>query len=269
MNSATFRSMVMRYYRRHGRHDLPWRKRINPYRVLVSEIMLQQTQVPRVIEKYRAFLRAFPTFRALAGASTADVLKVWQGLGYNRRALMLQRCAQVIVREQSGALPADYDALRRLPGIGPYTAGAVLAFAFDAPRPVIETNIRRVYLHHFFPGRTNVGDDEILPLVTWDVARVVSAREWYGALMDYGTHLAGMVENPNRRSRRYVRQSSFTGSMRQIRGEVIRFLIERKNVTAAALTRRIRDPRLADALGALEREGFIARTGGRLMLAGE
>jgi A/G-specific adenine glycosylase len=256
-SGATFRRTVLAYYRRFGRHDLPWRKTKNPYRILVSEIMLQQTQVPRVIDKYTQFLRAFPTFRALADASSADILKVWQGLGYNRRALMLQRCARAVAETHGGILPKDYEALRKLPGVGPYTAGAVLAFAYDLPRPVIETNIRRVYIHHFFPKRRKVADAEILSLVTEHLESVRSPREWYSALMDYGTHLAETVTNPNRRSRHHTRQASFEGSLRQLRGKILRHLTIHGTAEHATLMVLMEDARTPHAVAALEREGFI------------
>jgi A/G-specific adenine glycosylase len=135
MDDKIFRKTVLSHWRRHGRHELPWRQTENPYHILVSEIMLQQTQVDRVIPKYREFLAAFPTFRRLALASAADLLKVWQGLGYNRRALMLQRCAQAVMRDCRGRLPDTHEALCDLPGIGPYTAGAVLACGLNNPQP--------------------------------------------------------------------------------------------------------------------------------------
>ncbi|MBI2625725.1 A/G-specific adenine glycosylase, partial [Candidatus Parcubacteria bacterium] len=146
-----FRKLIWSWYRRNGRHDLPWRTTRDPYRILVSEIMLQQTQAGRVIPAYRAFTSAFPTVRALARAPLARVLRVWQGLGYNRRALHLKRLAETVIREHGGRLPADPSLLRKLPGVGPATAGAVAVFAFNARAAFLETNIRRVYLHFFFP----------------------------------------------------------------------------------------------------------------------
>jgi len=238
-----------------------------PYRILVSEIMLQQTQVSRVIPLYRAFLQTFPSFRKLADASTADILKAWQGLGYNRRALMLQQCARAVMRDYRGRLPVEYEALRTLPGIGPYTAGAVLAFAYDIPHPVIETNIRRVYIHHFFPNSRKVADERILPLVQRDLAQVVSPREWYSALMDYGSHLAVTVDNPNRRSRHHIRQAAFEGSLRQLRGRILKYLTERGPVRISALAVLLQDERTTQAVAALAREGFVRTTGARVRLA--
>ncbi len=263
MDDSAFRRLVLVYHRKYGRHDLPWRHRITPYRILVSEVMLQQTQVPRVVPKFRAFLRAFPTFRALARAPAADVLRLWQGLGYNRRALMLQRCAQAVVQQHAGRLPDTPEALRMLPGIGSYTAGALMAFAFNRPVPVIETNIRRVILHHYFSGRRAVLDADILPIVERTLDRK-EPRRWYGALMDYGTHLAATVENPNRRSRHHVRQSRFEGSARQLRGRVLKALLTDGPMTKARLTAAVGpDERLDGILARLEREGFIHRPGGR------
>lgn len=270
MKDAAFTGRVLRFFRRHGRHDLPWRQASNPYRVLVSEVMLQQTQVDRVIPKFRAFLGAFPSFRALAHAKPSDVLRAWQGLGYNRRALMLQRCARSVVQDCHGRLPREFSALRALPGIGPYTAGAVMAFAFDTPHPVIETNIRRVYLHHFFPRRRNVPDSQILPLVMGHLASVISPREWYSALMDYGAYLGrksrkeGLgTANPNRRSAHYARQSRFEGSSRQLRGRTLRHLLEHGPQTATALASALNDTRVPSVLAMLMSEGFVHKVRGK------
>lgn len=256
MTDAAFKKLILDYWRRHGRHDLPWRRTTDPYRILVSEVMLQQTQVPRVIDKYSEFLRSFPTFRALAAASPARVLKVWQGLGYNRRALMLRRCARAVVGEHNGKLPGEYSVLRTLPGIGPYTAGALLAFAFNKPYPIIETNIRRVYLHHYVPRSRNVTDAALMPLVARTMDRR-DPRRWFSALMDYGTHLAATVANPNRRSRHHVRQSVFEGSVRQLRGRILRQLTTSGSVSLAQLAAAVTDVRMDTVLAALQREGFI------------
>lgn len=268
MTNAAFCSLVLRHWRRRGRHGLPWRKTRDPYAILVSEVMLQQTQVPRVIGKYREFLAAFPSFDALARARAVRVLAVWQGLGYNRRALMLHRCARSVVRCHGGRFPDGYAALRTLPGIGPYTAGAVLAFAFDRPHPVIETNIRRVYLHHFFPSRRNVPDSAILPLVIRHLSLVISPRDWYSALMDYGAHLAATVPNPNRRSRHHAIQPSFEGSGRQLRGRILRTVLRRGSVTLRMLRQMCgNDARTPGLTARLVQEGFLSRRNGRISCA--
>ena len=182
-----FKKTVLDYYRE-NRRDFLWRKNINPYRVLVSEIMLQQTQVSRGEIKYKEFLKKFPTFKKLAEASTTDVLVAWQGLGYNRRALYLKKAAEAVMEQYKGKLSDDPVLLVKLPGIGPYTAGAVCAFAFNKPVVLIDTNVRRVYIHHFFGDRAEVTDTELVPIIEATVPKD-DAREWYSALMDYGSML--------------------------------------------------------------------------------
>lgn len=218
-----FNAAVWRYYEKNGRHSLPWRKTKSPYHILVSEIMLQQTQVDRVVPKYRTFLRLFPTVAALASAPLGQVLVAWQGLGYNRRAKYLHEAAKAVVAQHKGKFPRTYEALVTLPGVGAYTASAVMVFAYNAPRVLIETNVRTVFLYHFFKGTEGVSDKEILELV----ARTLPTerpREWYAALMDYGTYLKQLHGNQNHRSRSYKKQSIFKGSDRQLRGAVLRAL---------------------------------------------
>lgn len=251
----------MRHWRVYGRHDLPWRRTNDPYHILVSEVMLQQTQVKRVIDYYGAFLREFPSFRVLSRATPSAVIRVWQGLGYNRRALMLLQCAKAVVGTHKGTLPHDYEALHALPGIGPYTAGAILAFAYNLPVPMIETNIRRVYLHHLFPRRRSVPDSDIFPLVIRHVARVSSPQRWYSALMDYGSWLATHTPNPNVRSKHYTRQPAFEGSLRQVRGRVVRALVARSRMVSSDIASRTGSPTqgIRKLMTTLEREGFVTR----------
>lgn len=220
VDKRTFAAIVKKFYRQ-NRRALPWRDTRDPYAILVSELMLQQTQVARVISKYEAFLKQFPTVWVLAKAPAGEVVRVWQGLGYNRRALALQRAAQAIVSQHGGRVPTDIAALDALPGVGAYTASAVVVFAFDRPVPMIETNIRRVYIHHFFPHADSVSDVDILPLIEATIDRR-NPREWYYALMDYGSILPKQIANPNRRSKAYHRQSPFAGSRRQMRGAILR-----------------------------------------------
>lgn len=247
---------------------MPWRETDDPYEILVSEIMLQQTQVERVVPKYRMFLDKFPDWASLTGANLRDLLAVWQGLGYNRRALALQQAARIILDQFDGRLPAGSEVLRTLPGIGKATAGALMAFAFEKPVVFIETNIRRVFIHCFFSDRTDVKDSEILPLVaeTLDRDRV---RSWYYALMDYGAMLKGKEPNPNRRSAHYHRQSRFEDSNRQIRGQILRTLIGTPHMTADELTASIgKSPeRVHSSLEDLLREGFLVRTGNRVKIS--
>lgn len=220
---TAFRATVLDQYREHGR-DLPWRRTRDPYRILVSEVMLQQTQVTRVLGKYDQFIAAFPDVRTLAAAPIAAVLRVWQGLGYNRRALALHRAAQAIVAEHQGVVPRSLPELRSLPGIGPATAAAVGAFAYDLAIPFIETNIRSAFLHSFFQECVAVPDADILPLVALTLDRE-NPRDWYYALMDYGVWVKKTYPNPNRRSRHHSTQTTFAGSRRQLRAHILRALL--------------------------------------------
>lgn len=263
-----FRETVWTHYRQFGRRDLPWRQpeagSFDPYKIMVSELMLQQTQVARVIPKYREFLSNFPTVQALAAAPQADVLRAWSGLGYNRRARFLHQAAQRIIEQFAGSFPDNSVQLISLPGIGSNTAGAIMAYAFNQPVVFIETNIRTVFIHHFFEGQDDISDAEILALVeqTLDHLR---PRNWYWALMDYGSFLKRSVGNPNRQSRHYTRQSSFHGSQRQIRGQVIRLLGEAQ-LTRSDLARYIDDARLTAVLHELETEGLIHQNAGYFTL---
>src|SRR3989344_2854344 len=192
-----FRSEVYSFYRRNKR-ALPWRLTKNPYHILVSEIMLQQTQVDRVKPKYREFLKIFPTIRALAASPLSKVLWTWSGLGYNRRAAALKKCAEEIMRGYKGRIPDTMEELDALPGVGHHTAGAIMAFAFNKPVVFIETNIRSVFIHHFFQKREKVSDLELEPLIAQTLDRR-APRRWYSALMDYGSALKRRIDNPSRR----------------------------------------------------------------------
>lgn len=230
--------------------------------------MLQQTQVERVEKHYRLFLKSFPTPAALAEAPFPKVLGAWQGLGYNRRALALKRLAEIVEGEHRGKIPRDLAGLERLPGIGHSTAGAILAFAFNVPVPFIETNIRRAYLHFFFKGKEGVSDKEVLSLVTATLDRK-DPRTWYWALMDYGSSLGrSLPVNPNRRSAAYRRQAPFQGSERELRGKILRMLGTGSFTVQAieSLTRSARG-RVQNAIGALEKEGFLEVQRNKVKLA--
>jgi A/G-specific adenine glycosylase len=261
-----FQKEVYDNYKRSGR-EFPWRKTRDPYKILLSELMLQQTQVGRVIEKYKEFLRRFPAIEAVARAPLRDVLEVWQGLGYNRRALALKRLATIIVDHCGGRIPSDIDTLKALPGVGAATAGAVCAFAFGKPAVFVETNIRSVFIHHFFHGREGVKDNDILPFVaqTLDAKR---PRQWYYALMDYGVALKEQHPNPSRRSAHYTKQSPFEGSLRQVRGMILRALVKDPGITEAALVDEInRDAdRVGRCLQQLCKEGFVFKKGKRFFI---
>lgn len=264
-----FQQMALSYYEQHGR-DMAWRNTTDPYRILVSEIMLQQTQVERVAVKYPEFIRAFPDFAALASAPLENVLAAWQGLGYNRRAIAVQKCAVRVMSEYHGLLPADVETLATFPGIGRATAASIAAFAFNMPVVFIETNIRRVFIHFFFAGATRVSDAEILPLVEKALYRN-NPRIWYWALMDLGSTLKKKIPNPNRRSLHYTRQSPFHGSDRKIRGIIIRMLLAEPGIPEKKFPGIMReDPaRITKILSALESEGFIMRDNGRFFVQGK
>lgn len=204
---------------------MPWRETTDPYRIFVSEVMLQQTQVPRVLEKYPSFLKRFPSIHILAAAPLNDVLREWQGMGYNRRGLYLKRAAEIIVAEYGGKIPQSPESLEQLPGVGRYTARAICAFAFGHTSPLIETNIRRVFIHHFFADKENVRDKEIMPLVEKTLPPKNKIRDWYWALMDYGSLAIPKGENPNKKSAHYVRQKPFEGSRRSVRALILKTLL--------------------------------------------
>lgn len=257
MKPKEFVQTVWNYYHERGRFDLPWRNTVNSYEIYVSEIMLQQTQVKRVEEKYSEFLAHFSDISMLANADTHELLTVWQGMGYNRRALYARDAARVIVRDHNGKIPRSVEALEQLPGIGPYTARAILAFAWNEPVVFIETNIRSAFIHSFFPGTFHVHDKEILPLVEKTLDHK-NPREWYYALMDYGVHLKKTHGNPNRRSKQYVKQAPFKGSDREIRGTILKVLLERP-LTEATLKKLVKfdERRVNTVLEQLMTEDFI------------
>jgi A/G-specific adenine glycosylase len=262
MTVNDFKRTIWAHYRRVGRKALPWRHTRDPYAILVSEFMLQQTQVGRVEEYYREFIRRFPDVRTLARAKQGDVLKAWQGLGYNRRALFLKRSAEIIVKQYGGKLPRDRAALESLPGIGPGTSGALMAFAFNKPEIFVETNIRRVFIHFFFKKRKKVTDAELERYIERSVDRK-NAREWYWALMDYGAVMKNA--NPNRRSAHYKKQSVFAGSDRELRGKIMRSTLSQKRnrLSAKGLLKTLAIPRerFIRIIRGLEREGFVVMKG--------
>lgn len=220
-----FQKTVLTYWKNSGRHDLPWRATTDPYKIMVSEIMLQQTQAHRVIPYYQAFLKKFPTIKVLAKAPLSDVLRAWSGLGYNRRAKFLHQAARAVVEQHAATMPRKYEELLALPGVGEYTAKAIRVFAYNEPEVFIETNVRSVFIHHFFPKGRKVSDARLLPLIA-DALHARDPRTWYSALMDYGTYVKSMHPNPSRRSKHHTKQSAFKGSNRQLRGAIIRRLMD-------------------------------------------
>jgi A/G-specific adenine glycosylase len=264
-----FQTAVWDYYHQHGRHDMLWRQPeadgfFDPYKIMVSELMLQQTQVSRVIPKYQQFLEQFPTIEALAKAQLGDVLRAWNGLGYNRRAKFLHVAAQQLITKYDGKFPDNQAELVKLAGIGQATASAILAYAFDQPVVFVETNIRTVFIHHFFDDRTDIPDKELLEIIKETLPEEHS-REWYWALMDYGSSLKKAVGNLNRQSKSYAKQSRFEGSLRQVRGQVLRSLGAGPR-RLADLRSEITDDRLDGVVAALVQEGMIRNQDGKLSL---
>lgn len=221
-----FRLLIWDYYQLKGRF-FPWRHVDNPYNVVVSEIMLQQTQTYRVESFYNRFIHNFPDFSSLAKADWSDIIAHWQGLGYNRRGRYLQQLAQIVINKHAGVLPCNIDLLDDLPGIGYATARSIYTFAYNLPTVFIETNIRSVFLHHFFNNELLVSDKLIMPLIAQTLV-LDAPRDWYYALMDYGVMIKKEYGNPNKRSKHYKKQSKFQSSDRQIRGYIIKYLVAHK-----------------------------------------
>lgn len=268
---AAFRETVWERGRELYR-DLPWRDTDDPYAIMLSEVMLQQTQVSRVQGRWEEWLDAFPTPAALAAAPVPPVLELWQGMGYNRRALNLKRACEAIVERFDGQVPCGRDELLSLPGIGPATAAGVRAFAFRQPGVYLETNVRTVFIHELFPGQDGVSDKELSVLVEATCPQGPEVREWYYALLDYGAHLKKTLPNPSRRSKHHNKQSKFEGSHRQKRAYLLRRVLEAPadaNALAADLSAFERKAGrdavavedVATILRELEGEGFVVRDG--------
>lgn len=261
MTPRRLRTIVWKHFTEAGR-ILPWRETTDPYRILVSEVMLQQTQVERVIPYYSAFLKKFPTVHKLANASLSDVLTLWQGLGYNRRAQMLHKAAKAVVEEYDGVFPTTARELEKLPGVGPYTAGAVAAFAYNEDVIIIETNIRTVITYHFFSDKNEVNDTDVLSILEKALPKGQS-REWYWALMDYGSALKRSGIKINAKKKGYVKQTAFKGSGREARGAILRALIP-GSMRLRAIVSLLGPEREAQIMGQLKRlveEGLVTRKG--------
>ncbi len=252
-----FQELILRFYEQHKR-AMPWRETKDAYAILVSEMMLQQTQVDRVRAKYTEFLSLWPSPAALAAAPLSDVLVVWQGLGYNRRARFLHETAKRVAERFGGRIPSSAKELRSLPGVGEYTAAAVAAFAFGVPTVVVDTNIRRVMIHFFFRDYCSVPDDHVYGLVENTMYRS-DPRQWYYALMDYGAVLSRLFPNANRRSSAYTKQSPFEGSPRQARGRILAELAGGEALSLEILVERTGFvmERIQSAVASLEKDGLV------------
>ncbi len=256
-----FWHIIWNFYKQYGR-SFAWRNIDDPYKVLVSEIMLQQTQTYRVEPKYNAFIAEFPTFASLAQADLHHVLSLWQGLGYNRRGLYLYKIAQKVINEFDGRLPDSPDILINFPGVGKATASSICAFAFNKPTVFIETNIRSVFIHFFFPKEQKVDDKALMPLIEATLDRS-KPREWYYALMDYGVMLKKLHTNPSRKSKHHTKQSKFEGSDRQIRGMIIKLLTEHLNMSFEELAKVLKKDvqRVERIVRKLSSDGLIKKSG--------
>ncbi len=243
-----------------NRRDLPWRKTHDPYKILVSEVMLQQTQVERVVPYFERWMKEFPTAKKLTDAKLSKVLKEWQGLGYNRRGKFLYEAAKVIVKEGWGG---------RLPGVGPYTRAAVEAFAFNKPSVFIETNIRTVYTHFYFKDKHGVADSELLPLIEKDLKKSkMEPRDFYAALMDYGSHLKRSGIKINKQSKHYSKQSAFEGSGRQLRGAILRELLKQPQTQTQLIKKTSRTKKeVSQLLARLVSEGLLKKERNRYRVA--
>ncbi len=263
----TFQETVLDHYKRLGRHALPWRATHDPYQVLVSEVMLQQTQVERVISYFEAWLTLFPDVQALAKAPLSKVLRAWQGLGYNRRAKHLHATAKAVVKEHKGMFPKSPEELEKLPGVGPYTARAVAAFAYNQDVVFIETNLRTAVTHHFFPGEGKVDDKELMPILDKALPKG-KAREWYAALMDYGSFLKRSGVRINPRAKKYVKQSTFAGSAREARGAILKALAKgsRDSAFLVEILGPSRRSQVKSQLATLTKEGMIELKTGKFRL---
>ena len=265
MNDVKFQDFV----RERGQQlyrPMPWREHLDPYWILISELMLQQTQVDRMRPKFDAFIGEFPDVAALAAADQSAVTKAWQGLGYNRRALYVARAARMIMNEFGGKVPSTPEDLVRLPGVGPNTAGAVAAYAYNQPVLFVETNVRTVYFHHFFAGEAEITDQVILEKLAQTID-TKNPREFYWALMDYGTHLKKSGVRVNHQSKHYKKQSKLQGSLREMRGLILKHLtthdVAREDELRAVFCG---DLRFEAALLGLQKDGFLEVRGGEVHL---
>ena len=262
-----FCSEIYSFYRAQGR-EFSWRSELSPYRVLVSEIMLQQTQTGRVEEKFTNFVGRFPDFSSLAKAPFSQVLRYWKGLGYNRRAKYLHDIAGLVADQFDSVLPDDPEVLVQFPGIGKATTASICVFAFNQPHAFIETNIRTVFIHFFFPDRSGVADAEIMDLVEQTIDRD-NPRDWYYALMDYGVMLKKTVGNLSRKSSAYRKQSRFEGSDRQLRGKILDLLLHHDRMDAATAAARLEhsEGRITPLLTGLAEEGLVVEENGNFRIA--
>lgn len=251
IEDKAFIDYILTHYKKHGRHDLIWRKNINAYRIIVSEIMLQQTQVSRVLPKFEQWMKQYPTLKILKTAQFKDILVLWQGLGYQRRAKALYELAQ-----SYASVPKTYEKLLDVRGVGSYTASAVCAFAYDTfTHPVLETNIRTALIEEFHQGEEEIHDgllyEDLERLVKYPKVQKVGARTWYYALMDYGAYLKQQNISHNKKSAHHVTQTPYKGSTRELRAKVLFALTHGEKLRG--------DARELEVLQSLQKEGYIEK----------
>ncbi|MEN9852584.1 MAG: hypothetical protein RI996_527 [Candidatus Parcubacteria bacterium] len=268
MTTAAFQKLIWNYFEKNGRNELPWRQSTQLYHILVSEMMLQQTQVQRVIPKYTEWIQKFPNFKVLAQADFATVLQYWQGLGYARRAKFLHHIAYILQNKtDTECKELSIEELDALPGIGPYTARAIKTFTTETRQVFIETNIRTIFLYHFFHGQDNVSDKDILMLIEKTLPKS-EYRNWYFALMDYGSYLKSIGIKNNNNSASYRKQSTFKGSNREARGAILKALLKHSKISKSKLQTIVAmdTKRFEIALEQLESEAFIKRSADTIVL---
>lgn len=257
-----FQNEILSYYKENKR-KMAWRDISNPYKIFVSEMMLQQTQVERVKIKFAEFIKHFPTITSVAQADKIEILKVWQGLGYNRRALFIKRACEEIITNHKGIFPKDFITLQTLPGIGPSTAGAICAFAYNQPVNFIETNVRAVILHFFFKDKERVSDKEVMSVLEKVTSSDTTPRDWYYALYDYGTFLKKTLGKKktalHQKSKHYNKQSKFEGSFRQKRANVLSLKLSTPEISDIEILSKLKitDQDLEDVYHSLTKDGLI------------
>lgn len=256
----SFQKKVLDFYVKRGR-TLPWRQTTDPYNIWVSEVMLQQTQVERVLPYYSSWLEKFPTVEALARGESSEVLRLWSGLGYNSRALRMRQCAKEIIQRFSGEFPRSEADLRSLPGIGPYTARAILSFAHNEEVPVIDTNIRRIFIYVFsLPEKIPEGELESIARSLIPKGR---SRDWHNALMDYGAlELTSRKTGIKPRSQ----QSVFKGSDREVRGWVLKQLVRGERLRSSEVSKRFPEKETTKIISEMAAQGLIRKDGAQLFL---
>ncbi len=248
---TSFQTKILNFYKQQGR-DLPWRNTSNPYYIHLSEIMLQQTQVSRVINYYQKFIKNFPDLKSLSKAPRYTLLSNWQGLGYNNRVIRLQESAKLILEKYDGKYPQDQKELQSLPGVGSYTSGAILSFAFNITSKVVDTNIRRILIHELNLDETTSIKE--LEEIAYQVTPSGKAKEWNNALMDYG---ALELTAKKAKIKPTTKQSKFIGSTRWVRSQIVKQLLEQHEINIKDLETRFHEYNIKEILEKMQKDQLI------------